>query len=613
MCGVYGVFSLDGAPIEHPHLADLMETSVRHRGPDSAGRFATQTAVIGATRLRIVDPTNRADQPFHSPDGNLVLVGNGEIYNAPTIREKFSRYPFKSRSDIECAVPVFLNGTPEELEGQFALAAWDQSKRELTLMRDRAGEKPLFFTLIGNIVLVGSEVQTLLLHPLVSRSLNREAVDQYFRHGFVLEPNTMFSDIRRVEAGTIITISATEFRTRRYWDLENIPVVDTTADAAEEDLDRLVQDSVFRQLNGTGGIGVFLSGGVDSSLVTALASRQLGKGLPTFSVKFSETGFDESGHARQVAERFQTDHTEIIGDATSLSEAYLMATDRIAEPISDPAVLPTFLLAREASASLKVVLTGEGADELFGGYPTYPAHIWARHLQRAPELVRGIITRAASKFPASRGPVPLTYMLKRFVGAVDKPWIERHAAWFGLDSGWLARGGGDTLNAYDTGVPQLTSGGGARRLDYLTYLRDQLLVKVDRATMAFGLEARCPFLDATLTQFAYSTPNSLHVGGMATKRLLKRVAARHLPSSIVTRRKKGFSVPVGKLINTSLRAEVDRMFDPACVGAHNLLQVGILRNLLYEHREGIADHGRALWAALIFQRWYERWVTGDTK
>ena len=611
MCGIYGMFSLTGARLQNPQLLEPMGVLLRHRGPDSSGHIATPTAALGAERLQIIDPTDRGNQPFKDPDENIWLAGNGEIYNSPTLRRRYSGYPFQSRSDIECALPAFLSDELAALEGKFAFIVWDARNSTLTLMRDRAGESPLFYARVGEEVVVASELQAILLHPGVSKKLDDEAISQYFTHGYPIEPRTMFADILRVESGTVTTLSATGTAVKRYWEVENIRETPMGPDRAEQLLDRSLNDAVARQLNVSAPVGVFLSGGLDSALITALVSKHNGPGVPTFTARFVDKNFDESGHSREVARRFKTEHTEVVVDDDSLLRAFEFATDKIAEPISDPALLPTLLLAEQAATSLKIVLTGEGADELFGGYPPYPAHQIVEPFQGIPGSIRHRITSTILNLPSSQKRVPLAFMLKRFVKGADKPWIERHAGWFGLGAASVPVNRFNTLPQYGDRVGRLEGLEAAMKLDYLTYLRDQLLVKIDRASMSHGLEARSPFLDTILTQLAFSIPSSLRVRGFTTKWILKQVAKRYLPALTIRRRKHGLSVPVGALINGPLREETDRLLSPRQIQAPGLLRVGNLQAMLYEHRAGIANHARTLWATIIFQRWHERWVMGD--
>ncbi len=421
--------------LRYPEVAGFMGEALRHRGPDGRAMFSEADAVIGTERLRIIDLHERADQPFASPNGDVWLECNGEIYNAVAIRARYPEYPFRSASDVESILPLYLEhgaGAVEQLDGMFALAIWDNRDRTLTLARDRAGEKPLFYGRVGDEILFASELQCLLRHPLLPRELDPVAIAEYLKLGYVPEPRTPFRAVRRVPAGTIMRFHEDGEETIRYWDpalFSTEPVSDRDAIARTQ---WLIENAVEKQVMSDVPVGVFISGGMDSSILATLASRVIGVDkVHTFSAQFAEASYDESGDAALLANRMRTMHVPVRTDEETLREALEHVTKGVAEPIADPAILPTFLLARTARKHVKVILSGEGADELFGGYPTYLGHKVAPYYDGIPAPLRALLRRGVHSIPSSGKKVTLEFLLKRFVSDAERPWIERHLAWFG--------------------------------------------------------------------------------------------------------------------------------------------------------------------------------------
>ena len=607
MCGIYGIVASGEAALTHPDVVTSMSESLRHRGPDGSAHFRADRAILGTERLRIIDLHERADQPFASPDDKVWLECNGEIYNSAAIRARYPDYAYRSHSDVETILPLYLDrGTAAvaELDGMFGLAIRDARDGSLLLARDRAGEKPLFYAHVGNEVVFASELQCVMRHPGVSRELDPVAVDDYLRYGYVVEPRTMFAAVRRVPAGAWMRFSAAGEETVRYWQPETFEIEPRRPDDAVRELRRLLEEAVARQVMSDVPVGVFISGGMDSSILAALASKAIGvEKVHTFSAQFAESSYDESADAAKIAQRMRTRHVPVRADEETLLEALHAVTRGVAEPVADPAILPTYLLARAARQHVKVVLSGEGADELFGGYPTYLGHKVAPLYCSLPRVVRGALGAAIRRIPPSRRKVTLEFLLKRFVSGAEKPWIERHLAWFGT---------GIPADVATGAEPIVPAGKGdvlasAMLLDYRSYLRDNLLVKVDRATMLSSVEARAPFLDREVTRFALTLPSDLRVRRFTTKWVLKKAAEAWLPREVIYRKKRGLSVPTASWINGGLRGEVDRLLAPERLEASRL-RVPTIRALLEEHRAGRANHAKPLWAVVMLQYWMENWV-----
>lgn len=602
MCGIYGMIGANA--LRYPHVLEEMGEALRHRGPDGRAVLTHPHARIGTERLRIIDLHERADQPFASPDGAVWLEANGEIYNAREIRARYPDYPFRSHSDVETILPLYLEhgaNAVQMLDGMFGLAIWDNRTRTLLLARDRAGEKPLFYMRAGDEVLFASELQCLLRHPEIARDLDRVAIDEYLTLGYIPEPRTPFAAIRRVPAGTLMRFHEGREETIRYWDPASFAIEPREPREAIATVQRLIEEAVAKQVMSDVPVGVFISGGLDSSLLATLASKVIGVDkVHTFSAKFAEESYDESEDARELARMMRTRHVPVRTDEETLFDALRNVTTRVAEPLADPAILPTFLLARAAREHVKVILSGEGADELFGGYPTYLGHKIAPLYDAMPGFVRGALRKLAYSLPPSGKKVTLEFLLKKFVSDAGRPWAERHLSWFG--TGLPARALPDVET---TGGDALT---GAMLLDYRSYLRDNLLVKVDRATMLSSVEARAPYLDRFLTAYALSLPSELRIRGLTTKWVLKKAAEKWLPREVIYRRKRGLSVPVASWINRGLRAEADRLLDPERLRARGFVDAAHVTALFEEHRANRANHAKALWAVMMLEYWLENWA-----
>jgi len=595
MCGIFGAVALRaGATLRHPECLAAMAQSLRHRGPDGERIVGHERARIGARRLAIMDLTT-GDQPFQSPDGAIWMVCNGEIYNAPDLRREASAwgYPFRSRGDIETIVPFYERhgeGAVARLDGMFGLAVWDDRRGRLLLARDRAGEKPMFWTEREGELRFASEIQALLTFPDQPRRVNRTALALYRALGYVPGPHTMFDGIHKLAPGHFLLADGERVEERPYWSPATAAAATPQlVDAAQ--LRGTLLRAVERELMSDVPLGVFTSGGLDSSLLVGAAARVMpGERIHTYAVRFVEPGYDESAYAEAVTHDIKTVHHVVTADDEGLHRALDVVKQSMAEPLGDPAILPTYLLAEAARNDVKVVLSGEGADELFGGYPTYLGHKAAGVWLGLPKPVRRALRWAVERWPASTGKVTLEFLLKQFVAAAELPWLERHLAWFGA----LGPSAGvvPELACKLTGFPHEDPLNRVLWLDLVTYLPDDLLVKVDRATMLASVEARAPFLDRELMELILPVASARKVRGFTTKAILKEAARGLVPAAVIDRRKRGLSVPVARWLNTGLAPLADRLLDTP---------------LLKEHRSGKANHARKLWPLLMLALWAERW------
>jgi asparagine synthase (glutamine-hydrolysing) len=630
MCGIAGVASRGGAPLRHPEAPARMRETLVHRGPDGAGWADHAGASLQIRRLAIVDLAG-GDQPFTSPDGQVSIVCNGEIYNSAALRQDPAArdYPFRSRSDVESVLPLYLAYGADafrRLEGMFALAIWDARHARLILARDRSGEKPVFYADVDGELAFASEPKALLAYPGVGRDIDPLAVALFVALGYVPQPLTMHRAVRKLAPGSWLTADAGGVTVAPYWSAAEVaarprgPAPSLAVAAAE--VGAALRAAVARELMADVPIGIFTSGGLDSSLLVALASEHFPRGgIRSYTIAFGDPSYDESGPAAVVTRHFGTRHRTVAADPANLRRAFDLVGERLDEPLGDPAVLPTYLLSEAARQDVKVILSGEGADELFGGYPTYLGHRAAAAYAALPGWLRGMTQRAVFALPPSPGKVTIEFLLKRFVAHAALAPVDRHFEWFGAlgPAALPSVLGPAAAPALDSARAALAERGAAAAvpgdplagillLDFLTYLPDDLLTKVDRATMLASVEARAPFLDRAVMEIALALPSGAKVRAFSAKAVLKAAARPLLPPSVLRRRKRGLSVPIAAWINDGLRPEVDRLLAPARLGAQGWLRADGVGRLLAEHRSGAANHARRLWPLVMFQRWLDRWA-----
>jgi asparagine synthase (glutamine-hydrolysing) len=634
MCGICGFLNLKLEPVADRERIDPMSARLEHRGPDSQGKFALPHVALAIRRLSIID-LQTGDQPLSNETGDITLVFNGEIYNYRELRQQLLErgHKFKTHSDGEVIVHLYEEQGPDfvgELNGMFALALWDNRLERLVLARDRAGEKPLFYWQRDHTLVFASEIKSLLAYPAIGRSIDNTALIQYFFYGYFPSPRTVFAEIRKLPAAHRMVIRGGKMQIDAYWRLQDylLPAGKPRVKPGQEkqlveELSEKLHDACISRLVSDVPLGVFLSGGIDSSTLVAMMSELTPGNVSSFSVAFEEKSFNEEPYADFVARHFHTQHYATTANEPSLREALQILADHLDEPLADPALLPTYLLSRFARQHIKVALSGEGSDELFGGYPTYIGAWLAGYYLRLPRLLRqGFFARLRRFLPVSAGAVPLGWYLQQFLDYVEKPPAERHAIWFGITS----PDGLDQLFSPEWNSPQPPSlaafaplervlDGAAFEsvlaempyVDFRLYLEDNLLVKVDRASMACSLEMRTPFLDHRLIEFAAGLPGDLKVRGFELKYLLKKAAEKWLPRKIVYRQKRGFSVPISRWMREELRPWLDEALGEERLKRQGMFNVPFVRRLLEEHWSERADHRKILWALFCFQLWCDKW------
>ncbi len=611
MCGICGIAS--ETPVDRERL-DAMARTLIHRGPDAGGAFVADGIGLASRRLAIIDLTG-GDQPIANEDGTCTVVQNGEIYNYAELRRELERagHRFRTSSDTETLVHAYEQwGTSfaERLRGMFAIAIWDAPKRRLVLVRDRFGIKPLAYRIAGGELAFASE-----LDALPKGELDLDALEAYLALNCVPAPLTIYREIRKLPAGHVLVWEDGRASLSRY--ARPAPVEprhgEDEAELLEECRARL-RDSVRAHLVADVPVGVLLSGGVDSGALAALAAQESSAPVRTFSIGFAEASFDELAGARAVSERYGTEHRELVlkPDAALLLPALAEAFD---EPFADSSALPTYLVSQLAAEDVKVALSGEGGDELFGGYYTYVADLLA---QRAGGLA-GAARPLVELLPSSSRKASFDFKAKRFVRAAHLPPLERHHGWkeiFSADARAELTGrvhpsdpiaGMRDRFAETEGHELLTR---LQDVDLGTYLVDDLLTKNDRASMAWSLETRVPFMDTAISNFALSLPSRHKVRGFEKKRLLRRAVAPLLPEQVVNGRKRGFSIPAAAWLRGALEPFARETLSAETVRRQGYFRPEAVTGLLERHVAGREDLSRQLWGLLVFTLWYEHHVEG---
>jgi len=623
MCGIAGFVNGEGRPADAGTLARMTAT-LAHRGPDGSGTHLDGPAALGHRRLSIIDIGGGA-QPMANEDGTVHVTFNGEIYNDLPLRDLLRRagHTFRTGSDTESLVHLYEQDGVDfarRLNGMFAMAIWDSRRRRLVLSRDRMGQKPLVYAeLPGGGLAFGSEPKAVLTHPEVGRGLDPRGLARYLFYEYVPAPHSIWQGMKKLPPGHTLVWEEGRVEVAPFW---TSPEPAASALPFEEAARAFWGDlvaSVGRHRRSDVPLGVFLSGGVDSSSVAAAACEFSAAGaVRTFSIGFDDPSFDESGHAREVARHLGTDHRERTFAAEDVLRLLPEVAGWLDEPFGDASILPTHLLSRFAREEVTVALGGDGADELLAGYPTFRAERASAVFRRLPRAARSMAEAAVGRMPVDLGNMSLDFKLKQFLRGAGEATSLAHQRWLGSFSGpeiraLLADPGAfavedehvDRAGRLPAGLDPLSR---SLRLYQDTYLPDDILAKVDRASMACGLEVRAPFLDAELVDSIQAMPAVFKYGRGRTKRILKEAARGRLPSAILDRPKKGFGIPVARWLRGPLSPLLDDLLGPDRLRAQGLFHPAEVARRIREHREGSRDHRKPLWTLLMFQLWQDRWL-----
>jgi asparagine synthase (glutamine-hydrolysing) len=626
MCGITGLVNANGRAAGR-ELIERMNGAIAHRGPDDDGFYINENVALGMRRLAIIDLA-LGKQPIHNHDRTKWIIFNGEIYNYQQLRDELDKlgHEFYTKSDTEVVVHLYDRygaDCLQHLRGMFAFAIWDERDKSLFLARDRVGKKPVLYSHQPNGDLIfGSEFTALLEHPDVSREVDRAAIDSYLSYLCVPAPQTAFKQIRKLEPGHWLRWKDGKIETRRYWLPDFSKKIKISTEEAEEETLRILRESTRLRMISEVPLGAFLSGGVDSSTVVALMAEASEKPVRTFSIGFEEQDFSELEYAKKVAEHVGAEYHEFIVKPDAL-EVLPTLVEHYGEPYADSSAIPTYYVSRETRKYVTVALNGDGGDESFAGYERYAAMRIAETYHRFPNaLKKAFIEAPINLLPTSEIKKTRVRDVKRFLQAASLPRTERYFRWmstfnrdvkktlytdeFSRDVAgnepsrflekWFAKANGNGI--LDTTL--LT--------DQMTYLPNDLLVKVDIAAMANSLEARSPFLDHNVIEFAASLPEKIKARTFETKSFLKRIAARLVPREVIYRRKMGFGVPIGKWFRGEMKDFVREALLSEKSLTRGIVRREMIEKYVREHIEAERDHSYQLWTLLMLELWFQRFI-----
>lgn len=641
MCGITGFLDASRRKDEARNLIQEMTETISHRGPDGEGYWFDDRCglALGHRRLAIIDLSDAGDQPMASRSGRYVVTYNGEIYNAPKLRQQLESKGrrFRGHCDTEVLVESLdewgVHGTAERIMGMFAFAVWDLEAKLLHLVRDRFGKKPLYYGWQGSAFLFGSELKAIRRHPAFHGNIDQEALIQYLRFLYVPGPWSIYEGIRKVLPGNIVTVDparSNEVELQPFWfpldefaEAQASPFAGSTEEAVDH-LERLLSDAVSSRMLADVPLGAFLSGGIDSSTIVALMQKHSARPVKTFTVGFNDPRYNEAEDAKRVAHHLGTDHTEIYVTPEEAMGVIPMLPAMYDEPFADSSQIPTYLISKIARREVTVALSGDGGDELFGGYTRYriarnynryvgwmpaPArHLAARAMLGIPpkvwdRVVSGV-SRLAPRFRTAQSPGEKAHKAARLLQA-DPALLHYNLVSACRQPELLVRGVHEPrsiLENYPSGPSGIDPVARMAFLDAITYLPDDILTKVDRASMAASLEVRAPFLDVEVARLGWSLPPAMLIDGGSGKPLLRSLLARHVPKHLFERPKAGFGVPVGAWLRGPLK---EWALDTMAPG-NDELDSGVVRQTWKSHQSGRTDETHTLWAILMYQSWLRR-------
>jgi asparagine synthase (glutamine-hydrolysing) len=619
VCGIVGFTHKSWSP--DPERIESAVATILHRGPDQQGVFRSSVASLGATRLKIIDLVS-GNQPIKADDGGTVIVFNGEIYNHMELRVELEKlgHRFHSRSDTETILHAFLEWDTAcfaRLRGMFAIALWTESSRRLVLARDRMGIKPLYFARRGMDIFFGSELKAILIHPEIERRLSMEGLDCYLSLNYVPCPWTLVEGVGKLPPGHWLEWRDGDVHSEAYWTLPYVPARHSTLESAKEELDPLLRDAVREHLLSDVPLGVWLSGGIDSSTILHYAAEASSSRLKTLSISFRGRSFDETEYIQQVAAQYGTDHEQFdLNPGENLPAAIEEFAYYSDEPTADAGALPLWFLSKMSKAKVTVTLSGEGGDEIFGGYLTYRANHLARIARQFPRAAARLGLAGARCLPVSDEKIGLEYKLTRFFEGSLMPPAQAHVYWNGTFSEAQKR---DLMQAPLPDALNRTLGGLRERLtgrddlaaymwfDQNYFLPDDILMKVDRMSMAHAVEVRPPLLDHRIVEFAASLPASLKIRGSRQKFVLKELMRKKLPAAILSRKKTGLDIPAHEWMRGPLRPLMLDAIQGGLTEHPGLFRKDAIDACVRDHLERRANLGYHLWGLMILFLWMRKW------
>ncbi len=633
MCGIVGFLTLKALDIPEDGILKGMRDVLTHRGPDEKGEYIRSLdergpfVFFGHRRLSIIDLSG-GHQPLSNEDGTVWVVFNGEIYNFEDLKMELEGrgHEFRTRSDTEViahAYEEYGEGCFQRFNGMFAIGIWDESRKRLVLARDRLGKKPLYYCHMNGTFSFASELKGIMALPGFPRKVNRLSFMKYLFFEYVPSPHTIFEDARKLPPASYLIWQEKGIEVRGYWspfsskgEGKNL----SEADAVSR-VHQLLKESVKRRLISDVPLGIFLSGGIDSSAITALAQEEVPGKVKTFSIGFEDPSFDESSFALMVSKHLNTEHHEQRMTPGDLLNLVPTLSDILDEPMADASILPTYLLSKFTRQHVTVALGGDGGDELFAGYPTYLAHRFARQYERFLKPLHPLFVSLSHLLPVSDDNFSFDFKVKKFLSGIGYSDGIRNSVWLGSfsfpDMGKvLSREIYDQFDpirlveellAYEKEVPPGDVTTLLQYLDLKLYLQEGVMVKVDRASMACSLETRAPFLDYELVEYVMGLPSELKLKGFTTKYILKKVMKGILPPQVIERKKKGFGVPIAKWIKGPLKGLFEELLSPDRIGREGFLSPQYVATLLQDHLLNKKDNRKQLWTLLVWELWLDRY------
>ncbi len=635
MCGICGIIDFGGKPIQEDIIRQMCQTMI-HRGPDDEGIYINhQSAVtsqqlkpsvgLGHRRLSIIDLSSAGHQPMCNEDRNVWIVLNGEIYNYEELSEDLRArgHKFKSNTDTEVVIHLYEEygeDCVKQLRGMFAFAIWDEKKQTLIIARDRPGKKPLLYYHKDNLFCFASEFSSLLASGLIDEEINPKAIHYYLTFGYIPSPMTIYKDVYKLSPAHLLILRNGQVDIKQYWSLDYTRKIEISEEDAANEVLRLLKEAVKIRLHSDVPLGAFLSGGIDSSTVVALMSQLTDKKVKTFSIGFDERDYNELKFAKKVASAFDTEHHEFVVRPKAL-ELLPLLVEHYGEPYADSSAIPTYYVSRQTKQHVTVALNGDGGDEVFAGYERYQAVLLSEMYQKIPAILRNpLFQTIGNLIPDSSGQKDRLKRIKRFIEGAHLPLSKRYLQWIGIftekarndmytDEFLRKVSDSDPLRIISK---TLNSSNGLSILDRLlhadtmTYLPDDLLVKVDITSMANSLECRSPFLDHYLMEFAASLPAEYKLRRFIKKYILKKAVENIIPKDNIYRRKMGFAVPVGRWFRGELKGLLQETLLSRDSLKRGFIKPDKIKNLVYQHISGQRNWGYQLWTLLMLELWHQR-------
>ncbi|OGP90868.1 MAG: asparagine synthase (glutamine-hydrolyzing) [Deltaproteobacteria bacterium RBG_16_47_11] len=633
MCGIFGFITRKKTDIPDPNLLRQMRETMSHRGPDDKGEYIRPMddrgpfVYFGHRRLSIIDLAG-GHQPLSDEDGTVWVLLNGEIYNFQELKGELEKkgHRFQTRSDTEVIVhgyEEFGENCFERFHGMFAIAIWDEGRGRLLLARDRLGKKPLYYSLINETLLFASELKAIMAYPGFQRQIDPLSFMKYLFYEFVPCPHTIFKKAKKLPAASYLLWDEKEKEIQEYWSPFHRKKPDEVflEKEAEDRIMELLEKAVKRRLISDVPLGIFLSGGIDSSIITALAQVEVPGKVKTFSISFEDPSFDESKYALLASQHIGTEHYEKRMNPEDLLRLVPKLPDILDEPMADASIIPTYLLSQFTREQVTVALGGDGGDELFAGYPTYLAHQVATRYERWLEFLHPLMDFLGNLLPVSDDNISFDFKVKKFLSGIGFPDGIRNYVWLGsfLFSDLPGVLSPEISNRFDETrlVEEISSHGKdfpfqdrislLQYLDLKLYLQESILVKVDRASMANSLEVRAPFLDHELVEYMMELPSTLKLKGWTSKYLLKKAAEPYLPADIIRRKKKGFGVPIAKWVKGPLKEMFMDLLSFDRIKEEGYLNPQYVQKLLQDHLMNRRDNRKQLWTLLVWELWVDRY------